>query len=195
VVSSLQGRAPPLPPPFRRLCMDTAANPLLPVRCYGLEMGRRYRSSAVAAADECGQCHVVSVRSCWTRTSFMCKCTGSLCLLLRPKSQTLVWYQSPWPNKYTKCLKPHFRSIVQSHWQMQKNFFCIFSRWQLYCPKLWRHSQRICFVCICFSESSGDLVWERKIKWPVVLIFFVCLILDTTCDWETSGLGKQSSLS
>jgi len=157
VVSSLQGRAPPLPPPFRRLCMDTAENPLLPVRCYGLEMGRRYRSSAVAAADECGQCHVVSVRSCWTRTSFMCKCTGSLCLLLRPKSQTLVWYQSPWPNKYTKCLKPHFRSIVQSHWQMQKFFFA-FSVRGSYTALSCDVTHNV-FVLFAFASVKVQVIW------------------------------------
>jgi len=34
-----------------------------------------------------------------------------------------------------------------------------FGPWRLYRPRLRRHSWRICFVYICWSESWSDLVW------------------------------------
>ena len=44
----------------RSVCLSTAANQLLQVCCCG--PGGREISTDAAAAGECGQCHVVSVR-------------------------------------------------------------------------------------------------------------------------------------
>ena len=43
--------------------------------------------------------------------------------------------------------------------------FCFFfgPRRLLYCRKLRRHSQRLRFVYICFSESWRDLVWDQSL--------------------------------
>jgi len=59
-------RCPPVCPSVRlSVCLSqhgpTAANPLLQFAVVD-PVGSKYRSIAAAAAGECGQCHVVSVR-------------------------------------------------------------------------------------------------------------------------------------
>jgi len=96
----------------------------------------------------------------------------------------IFWHHFNWDTvghfifRWHQSLKPRFRPVVPSHWQMPKKnkiwailltdqliphaglYFCAFGPWQLlYCPMLWRHSRRLCFIYICLSKS-----FRRKLQ-------------------------------
>jgi len=104
----------------------------------------------------------VELYSIYEDLNFGITSVGTLWVTLSFADTKVLNHVSNWLYRLTgKCRKKNWTILLTDELIPHAGlYFCTFGPWQLlYCPMLWRHSRRFCFIYICLSKS-----FRRKLQ-------------------------------